>query len=217
MMELRDYYFEELKGLTSDLYKDYQNKLQHYYELYVQGKMEEGMSRREVLEGMASPDKVSQRWHLYAKLDGLKGVKKKGAWTLLGEAREQGLLLPKYYYGGLGVMIVKIVTFPLLLLLIFGAMVLVNPAIGTFVVSTIISDNPGVMLIAMLAFVLFLLYGSIRYALKFVSYFLEDMIDRTVSGADLKDFSKERYTISIPKPKNKRTGKDESIDRMIRE
>ncbi|HBN86345.1 MAG TPA: hypothetical protein DDZ89_21180 [Clostridiales bacterium] len=216
-MEQRDHYLDELKGLTQDLYKDYQNTLDHYYTQYVDGKMKEGMSRRQVIEGMATPDLVAKRWRLYEKMDRLKGVKKKGAWPLIKEAREQQLLAPKYYYGGIGMLLLKIITFPFVLLLIFGATLLVNPAIGTFVVSTILINKPGVIFFAMAAFAFFILYGCGRYAMKFVGYFLEDMIDRTIASANLKDFSKERYIIQVDEPKSKRLKKEESVDYIIRE
>jgi len=53
--------------------------------------------------------------------------------------------------------------------------------------------------------------------MKFVGYFLEDMIDRTIASANLKDFSKERYIIQVDEPKSKRLKKEESVDYIIRE
>lgn len=216
-MEGRDNYLEELESLTQDLYKDYQNSLHHYYEQYVKNKMKEGLSRYEVTSGMADPKSVAERWKIYEKLDRLKGIKKNGAGQYIKMAMEQQLLASKYYIGGLMSVILKTVTFPFILFIILGATLLVNPAIGTFFVSTVLVDKPELMVLFLVAFITFILYVTVKYALKFKDYFIEEMIDRTISGCDLKDFSKERYIKKEDRKVVKLSEKKESVDFVIRE
>lgn len=216
-METRDYYSDELKSLTSDLYQDYQNLLHHYYSQYVDHKMKEGLSRRVVLAGMAEPRLVAERWHLYSALDRFKGVKKKGAGPLIKTAMEHQLVSSRHYFFGLLVVILKTLVFPVILFFILGITLLINPAIGTFFVSTVLVDTPELIILALVAFGLFILYVSTRYAFKFKDYFFEDMIDRAIANCNLKDFSKESYIKKESARQRRLSEKKNSIDLMIRE
>jgi uncharacterized membrane protein len=213
-MKIRDFYLEELQELTQNLHSDTKNTLNHYYTLYVDKKMDEGMSRRAVTEEMADPKLVSKRWILYEKLDGLKGQKKKkGSYKLIKEAMDQELISKSFLIGAVLTFILKSALFPAL---IIALGVVFSAHFGIFIASVIQFNKLWSSALLILLFICLILLVSLRYWRKFYTYFVEDLINRAISCSNLKDFSNENFVFKDDK-KVPRYGKGEHVDFMIRE